>query len=510
MRAVVAGRRIETWQAGVGALVGVKLVLLLAVAGRWGYHRDEPYYVLGGRHLHWGYVDHPPLTPALARVATTVFGDSLAGLRVLPALVGAAVIVVAASTARLLSKSDAPSPPAGSGRPMVLAALAALSCPLLLATSHWFQTVPFDQLLGALAVLVWLRLLTPGADPRWWAVLGLVIGVGLENKWTMLLVAAAVAIGSLSSPAVRAQLRRPWPWVGGALAAGLWLPNLLWQVDHGWPTLDFIRENSAAERDDGGPLGFVVLQLPLLGVPLLVLGGAGLVWCWRRETWRPAAVGVGTILLALTLLGAKPYYHGPFLPLLFGSGAIAADAWVAGSRRRLVTVVAWIGVWGLVSVPITLPVLSPATAADVGIFDANEELAEELGWPELVDQVAAVRHGLPSDEREESRVLTRSYGEAAAVELLGPGRGIPEGTALSGQNSYADWWPDGEPAATATVIAVRFRPTTLAPYFDSCEVVDHLRNDAGVENETAGSPVLICRGLTVTPDALRAALRFTR
>lgn len=497
-------RRFETWHVRVGAIVGVKIVLLLAVAGRWGYHRDEPYYVLGGRHLDWGYVDHPPLTPALARLATTAFGDSLAGLRVLPALVGAAVIVVAAGTARLLGGRD------GAGRAPVLAALAALACPLLLATSHWFQTVPFDQLLGSLAMLVWLRLLVPGANPRWWLVLGVVIGVGLENKWTMLLVAAAVAIGTLAGPTLRPQLRRPWPWLGAALAAGLWLPNLLWQIDHGWPTLDFIRENSAAERDDGGPLGFVVFQLPLLGLPLLVLGAAGLVWCWRRETWRPAAVGVGTILLTLTVLGAKPYYHGPFLPLLFASGAIAADAWAATSRRRLVTVVAWIGVWGLVPVPITLPVLSPATAADVGVFDLNEELAEELGWPELVDQVAAARRGLPADEQAESRVLTRSYGEAAAVELLGPDRGIPEGTALSGQNSYADWWPDGAPAETATVIAVRFRPATLAPYFGSCEVVDHLRNDAGVENETAGAPVLVCRDLRVSPEDLRAALRFAR
>lgn len=479
---------------GVGALVVLKVVVSLALAGRWGYHRDEPYYIVGGRNLDWGFVDHPPLTPALARLSDGVSGSSLAGFRVLPALVSASLLIVAAGTARRLG---------GSARAATVAALATLACPLLLGTGHWFQTVPFDQLFGAVAILAWVRLLA-GGNIRWWVPLGVIIGVGLENKWTMLLVVGAVAVGTLASAKLRQHLRTPWPWVGAAGALALWAPNLLWQVNHGWPTLDFIRDNSAAVREDEGPAVFLLEQPGLLGIPLLVLAAAGLWWGWRQPAWRPATITVGTVLVGLAVTGAKPYYHGPFLPFLFAAGAVAVDSWAGRARHLLV---AGIAVWGLVALPITLPLLSPSRADDVGVFAVNDELAEELGWPELVDQVAEAMDELPESDREDARVITASYGEAAAIELLGPDRGVPEGTALSGHNSSVTWWPDGIPEGT--VVTVRFGPDDVVDLFDDCQVVDEVHNLHGVENEVAGTPIMVCRGLTVSPTELRESLRQT-
>lgn len=484
----------RTWTVGVGALVALKLVVTLALAGRWGYHRDEPYYIVGGRNLDWGFVDHPPLTPALAGLADTLSGSSLAMFRVLPALVSASLLIIAAATARRLG---------GSGRAAIVAALATFACPLFLVTGHWFQTVPFDQLLGALAILVWAHLLA-GGNIRWWVPLGVIIGVGLENKWTMLLVVAAIVLGTLTSARLRPQMRSPWPWVGATGALLLWVPNLLWQVDQGWPTLDFIQDNSAAVREEDGRGVFLLDQPGILGLPLLVLVAVGLVWCWRRVAWRPATIALGTALIALTMVGAKAYYHGPFLPFLFAAGAVAVDSWVGRARHLLVGSVA---VWGLVAVPITLPLLAPSRADDVGVFGVNDEMAEELGWPELVDQVAATLAGLPDSERADARIITTSYGEAAAIELLGPDRGIPEGTAVSGHNNYVTWWPDGVPEGT--VVTVRFRPDDLADLFDSCEIVDEVRNKYGIENEVAEAPIMVCRDPTVQPGELRESLRHT-
>jgi 4-amino-4-deoxy-L-arabinose transferase-like glycosyltransferase len=484
-----------SWIVLIGALVALKLLLLLLVAGRWGYHRDEPYYVVGGRHPAWGYVDHPPMTPVLARLSDAAFGGALSGLRLLPALASSSLLVVAAATARQLGGSD---------RAAVLAAVAALACPLLLASGHWFQTVPFDQLLGALAVLVWIHLLG-GGDARWWLALGALLGLALENKWTVLLVVAAIGIGTLSAAELRGDLATVWPWVGVVVAVGLWAPNLLWQMDHDWPTLRFIRGNSTAWRHDEGWSSFLWQQLGVLGVPLLVLAVAGLVWAWGEATWRPAMMGVGLVLVALAVIGSKPYYHGPFLPFLFAAGALAIDGWVASSQTRLAGSIA---IWGLLALPFTLPVLSPSVAANVGIFSVNDELAEELGWSELADQVAAVMADLPASEWSEAKILSRSYGEAAALELLGPERGIPPGAALSGHNSYINWWPPDEPAGT--VIAVRFDPADLSPFFKECERVDHVRNQVGVKNQAAGVPILVCRGLEVTPEELRDAVRLNR
>jgi Dolichyl-phosphate-mannose-protein mannosyltransferase len=479
----------------VSGLVALKVSLLLAVAGRWGYHRDEPYYVVGGRHPALGYVDHPPMTPWLARWSDAIFPSSLAGFRLLPALVSSSLLVVAAATARTLG---------GSGEAALIAAVAVVACPVLLATGHWFQTVPFEQLLGSLAMLVWLHLLS-GGDPLWWLALGVLFGIGLENKWTTLLVVGAVAIGTVLSSELRPDLVSPWPWLGALMALGLWGPNLWWQTKNGWRSLEFIRDNSRANRRDAGWAAFLWQQLGVLGVPLLVLVTVGLSWAWGESEWRPAVFGVVAALLALAIMGSKPYYHGAFLPFLFAAGAVAIDSWSGGAEAPLIAAIA---IWGVAAVPFTLPLLPPRLAANFGIFAVNDELAEELGWPELVDQVAKVLDRLPDHERHDATIVTRSYGEAAAIELLGPKRGIPAGTALSGQNSFADWWPDEEPKGV--VVAVRFDRGSLEPYFEECERVDLVRNDLGVKNQVAGSAILVCRGLKDSPTALREALRFTR
>lgn len=474
---------------GVVALVAVKLGVLAASAGRWGFHRDEPYYVVCGEHLDWGYVDHPPITPALARFAHAVAGSSLAVFRLLPMLVSSALLVVAAVTARELG---------GTGSAAFLAALATLACPVLLVSGHWFQTVPFDQLLGALAVLIWAHIVA-GGDGPWWIGLGLVVGIGLETKWTMLLVAAAVTLGTLAHSDLHSQLTTPWPWGGAATALSIWVPHLLWQMKQGWPTLDFIRNNRAAARGR-----FVWQQLGVVGAPLLVLATAGLVWCWQRSAWRPAALGIGAVLVALAVIGAKPYYHGPLLPFLFAAGSIAVDEW--GVARLLI--IGCIAAWGALALVFTLPVLSPSRAAGTGVLSVNAELAEEIGWPALTEQVARVIGRLPSAERPSVRVLTRSYGEAAAIEILGPSRGIARGTALSGHNSYATWWPIS--ALEGPVVSVRFQPAELATYFEDCQIVDEVRNCYHVRNQLAGAPIMVCRGLQVSPVQLRDALRVIR
>jgi Dolichyl-phosphate-mannose-protein mannosyltransferase len=476
---------------GVGAAVAVRLVLSAVVAGRWGYHRDEPYYLACAARPAWGYVDHPPGVPALAGASARWLGTAPARLRMVPANAAGAVIVVAALTAGELG---------GSSRAALVAALATLACPLLVATAHWFQTVPFDVLAGSLALLVWVHLMD-GGHPAWWLALGLVIGVGLELKWTMLVVAAAVAAGTLAAPDLRDALASGWPLAGAALALVLWLPNLAWQARSGWPTLAFIRGN---RRADGPWLRrvsvFAVVQFTVVGVPLLVLAAVGLAAAWPDPVGRPVAVAAGAAILALAAIGAKPYYHGAFLPLLFALGAVATDGWRPGDRTALVVAVL---VWGTATVPLTLPVLSPATAARFGVLRANPELAEELGWPELVDQVRAVLDALPPDERARATVLTRSYGEAAALDLLGPGRGVPAGTALSGHNSYADWWPDDRPAGT--VAALGYPPAALAPYFACCEEVGRVESPA--PTKAAGRPIVVCRGLRIGPAELREALR---
>jgi len=126
------------------------LVFHAALSGRYGFHRDELYYLAAGRHPALGYVDQPPLVPLFAKAVTAVTGAHLWPLRLVAGAVHAAVVILAAAIAREFG---------GGGRALALAALATATAPLLLATGGLFQTVVFDQLWWALALLLVVRIL---------------------------------------------------------------------------------------------------------------------------------------------------------------------------------------------------------------------------------------------------------------------------------------------------------------------------------------------------------------
>jgi Dolichyl-phosphate-mannose-protein mannosyltransferase len=467
-----------------------------ALSGRYGFHRDELYYLAAGRHPALGYVDQPPLVPLLARAITNVAGNHLWPLRLVAGAVHAAVVVVAAVIARELG---------GGRRAMALSALATVTAPLLLATGGLFQTVVFDQLWWALATLLVVRLLGARADPRWWLAVGVVCGVGLETKWTMALLGLGLAAGLAAAPDGRRHLRSPWLAAGVAVALVLWLPNLVWQGLNGWPTLEFSRNNNADVRGEDGRLGFVLQQIVLIGPLALPLAGAGVVWLWRRPPWRILAVAVGTIALALLVMGGKAYYLGPTYVLAFAAGSVAAERWAGGEGRRWHAAIGALALNGLIPLAAVAPV-APIEAYAAAFHDLNDELGEQVGWPEMVDQVARVATVLPASEQAGLRVITASYGEAAAIDFYGPARGLPQGTALSGHNSYATWWPDdGSPRGA--LIFVRYPRAAVERYCDALGPVAIVSNPWDVPNEAAGAPMLVCHRLRVSPESLRDSLR---
>src|SRR5437899_7404647 len=195
----------------------------MAVADRYGWHRDELYYLASSRHPALGYVDYPPITPLLARLDQAGFPGSLPALRLLTVLAGAAIIIIAALIARELG---------GNGLAQSLAGLAVLISPMFVGTNILFQTVSFDEVVWAVACLLFVRLLR-GANPREWLLLGLVFGIGLQTKYTVIGLGVAMLIGLLITRA-RLHLASPWPWLGFGIAILLLVPNLTWQAGHNW------------------------------------------------------------------------------------------------------------------------------------------------------------------------------------------------------------------------------------------------------------------------------------
>ncbi len=464
-------------------LLGLGLAKLLAhllTAHRYGFHRDEFYYLACGRHLAWGFVDQPPFVPFIAFVSSELFGATPAGLRVFSAIAGALAVVMAGVLAREL----------GGGRfAQGMAALATLLSPLFLGASTILQTVPFDQLWWLLAAFGVVRAVRT-ESVRAWLLTGLVLGVALLTKYTVLLFGFGLLVGLMATPA-RRQLRTPGPWAAALLALAFFLPNLLWQVTHGWPTLEFIANNNANVAMTVG--GFLAAQPLLMGLPGVLLGLGGLGW-YFSPSGRPFRVLGWIVLVTLVVLlvvGGKDYYLGPTYSLGFAAGAVGLEAWIRQRAKRWLAPAFAAGfvVLGLVPVPAALPVLPVDTMVRYRLYELNEGYGEMLGWPELVETVAGVYDALPPEEQGRTAIFTANYGEAGSLHLLGPSR-LP--TVVSGHNSFHAWGPP--PDATTTVIALGFSEEYLRRFFATVEPVATTTNPYGIPNEEFGATVYLCRG----------------
>ena len=460
-------------------LVAAKVGVTMSVADRYGWHRDELYYLASSRHPALGYVDYPPITPLLARLDQAIFPGSLPGLRLLSVLAGASVIVIAALIARELG---------GDRLAQTLAGLAVLISPMFVGANVLFQTVSFDQPVWAVACLLFVRLLR-GADPREWLLLGLVFGIGLETKYTVIGLGVAILIGLLPTNQ-RQQLVTRWPWLGLGLAIVLFVPNLAWQVGHHWDSLAYTLNHRGATD---GPIAYWIEQLLLAGPQLLPIVVMGVVWLWRSPPFRAAAVTIIAVELFFFLVGGKAYYPAPIYPLAYAAGCV----WFVGIVRRRwirrVAVSVAVAIT-LLLLPIGLPILPAQAMADSGIWKARKDFADMYGWPDLVSQVTTVYQQLPLAGRGSVLILASNYGEAGALDLYG--RGLP--TVVSAHLTYYYWAPAH--MTPSTVIVVGYPRQYLATFFGDIQQAATITNSYGLRNEEYGKSIWICRSPLVPLD----------
>ncbi|HZB72346.1 MAG TPA: glycosyltransferase family 39 protein [Acidimicrobiales bacterium] len=474
----------------VVAVAVAKLAFQLSVAGRYGWHRDELYYVDAGRHLSLGYVDFPPVTPLLSRVATALFGDSLVGLRSLAALAGAVAVVVVALLAREL----------GGGRAaQVLAAILAATSPALLGADALFQTVPFDQLAWAVIALLAVRALRDGSRGRWLA-LGVAAGVALETKYTVAALLLGLAVGLVVTASGRRHLRTSGPWMAAAVALLLLAPNLWWQTRHGWPSVDFFTGGEGYEPGESSPGQYAGELLLMVGPAALVLCGAGLRLLGRDRRWSPLAVAAVVVVAGFVATGGKSYYAAPVALLLYAAGAVAAAGWGWGRWAVVGGAVVTIAVAGAYM----LPLAGERSMVDRELYEQRDDYAEQLGWPELAAEVTAAARDMTPEERASAAVLAGNYGEAGALGRFGGGDLPP---VVSAHVSWR-YWVDDDALTARTLVVVGYARSWLEPRCASLDRVGTVTNDAGVPNEEAGGPVFRCRLpgtlADVWPDVLAA------
>ena len=467
----------------VFAVAGVKVAFFMAIAGVWGIHRDEFYYLAGGRRLDWGYVDHPPVTPLLYRIGETLFGSSQVGLHTLPAVFAGVLVVIGALLARELG---------GDRRAQIIAALGVAVSPMFVTTSHFLSTVTVDILAWSIGLLAFARLLRT-RDPRLWLPIGVIAGVGLMNKDTMLFWGIGV-VGGLLVAREASLLRTRWFAGGAVIAALLFLPNVVWEIQHDWPTIEFLRSLQSHSDSISNPLLYFPYQLMLLGPLLTVIWIPGLVWLMRSDDARHfRALGCGylVVLLLLFALRGKAYYVGSWYPALFAAGSVRLSK---VGRRPLRTYVAYLVFSGVTVLPFAVPIVPSTSSFAKTVAGANTELGEMLGWDDMARQVADVAHSLPADEQANLTILTSNYSEAGALEYWRDELHVPQ--PISRQNSY--WiWGYGPAYENGTTLAVGYSEADLEPYFTDVRRVGAVTNAIGLHNKEYGAPIVICRGQRV-------------
>jgi hypothetical protein len=484
---------------------------LMLVAGRYGYHRDELYFLQAGRHLDWSYVDLPAFVPAIARLVLVLFKEPLLALRAIAALAAGASVLLSGMLAREFG---------GRRWAQRLSCVATATAPAVLGAGHLFGPTIFD-LLGWSALALVVTRLGRNHDDRLWLVAGAVVAVGLTNKHQIGVFAGAIVVGVALSGGFRRK-SIPWALGGAAVAIAGTVPEIWWQVHHGWATLEF---SSTLHKTHGGPSRipfFFISQLALVNAVTVVIWLRGLVWLWRSPVpeWRGIAIASGIVAAFLSFsVGLHSYYFAPMYVVLFAAGGVAYERrWEQGRGRR--SSLFWAtAAFAVPTVFLTLPMLPLATASRTGLV--NPLVRETMGWPEFLRDVSTVWHSLTPEDRKNAVIFTDRYAEAGAINELGSPYDLPK--AVSGHDS-AWWWGAGNPDAT-TVVAVAPNPVVAADFeaqlrdrFADVRQVLTLRDPTGgttsappgsfgSTSEEVGGHVWVCRQPKARWSGLWATLR---
>lgn len=425
--------------------------------GNYGYFRDELYYIACSDHLAFGYVDHPPLSIAILWINRLILGDSLYAMRFLPSVAGSAVIIISALMVRKL----------GGGKfAQGLTALSIVAAPGLFGHAQLFTMNPFDVLFWTIACYVAVSLLTDD-NPRLWIYFGIIIGLGLLNKYSIGFLVIGVVAGLLLTHK-RKELLSKWFLLGGCVAVIIFLPHIIWQIELGFPSIEFMRNASMTKNVHLGAIDFFLGQvrdMNLFNLPLW-LGGMYFFYQANKGRYRPLAWIYPVVFSIMVLGNAKVYYLSAIYPLLLSGGAILFEQFIVEKSLNWLkpTLLSSLIISGIFSLPFALPFLPieqfikyqqllgimPRADEKSGIAELPQYRADQFGWKEMVDTIASVYNKLTPQEQSRCIIYARNYGQAGAIDFFGKEFGLP--SAACAHNNYWLWGPGERTGSIAIII----------------------------------------------------------
>jgi 4-amino-4-deoxy-L-arabinose transferase-like glycosyltransferase len=459
-------------------------LLHLFTNDRYGFHRDEFQFLSDARHLDWGFVAYPPLTPFLEHLGLSFFGISLIGLRLFSVLAQAFAILIAGLMAREL----------GGGRlAQITAALTVALSPLPLFEGTEFQYSSFDYLWWMLTAYCIIRLLKTD-NPRWWLAIGAALGLGLQTKYSIIFFITGI-LGALALTRARRYFLSGWFWAGVAVTLAIFLPNFLWLLRHDFISYRFLQHIHIRDVSAGRAEGFlrdqVLICVNLVAAPLWLLG---LVAYLRNRRYRLLGWMYLIPLTLFFLAKGRGYYLAAAYPMLLAMGAVAAEQWLASLAqiwRRTVIAVFFTGfaVCSLYICALIVPLASSGSLREFALA-RNGDLREELGWDTMLQSISQVRNSLPAEQQSNLGIVVGNYGENGAIELLGSAYHLPP--PISGTNSaWLHGYPQSQPT-TNIVLGVSDRDREMQ--FTACRLAAHIPypKDQNNEESNYNAEIYVC------------------
>jgi hypothetical protein len=493
------------------ALIPLLVHLINNALGAYGYFRDELYYIACSDHLAWGYVDQPPLSLLLLTVSRSIFGDSLVALRLFPALSGSATVILAGLMTREM----------GGGRfSQALAAVSVSIAGVYLSAFNYYSMNCFDVLFWAIIFYIIIKIINTG-DPKLWLWFGVTAGLGLQNKLSIVFLCFGLFVGLLLTEHRRYFLSR-WLWLGGLIAVAIFLPHIIWQIQHGWPTIEFMRNVTTYKNLPISPTEFFAGQIGNLHPFNVLVWIPGLVYLLFFKEGKPYRL-FGIIYVAIftvfVMQNSKPYYQSPAYTILFAAGAVYIGNCITkrGWNWFKPVLLSLLITGGILTSPFAIPVLPVETFISFqkamgeeprsGERDTPGKLpqmyADMFGWDEMTETIARVYNSLPPDEQAVCGIYGSNYGETGAIDFFGRELGLPK--AISGHNSYWFWGP--QEYTGEVLIIIGGDPEDHHHYFESCEQAAVHTNEYARSFET-DLTIWVCRDIKKPLEEIWSEVKF--
>ncbi len=444
----------KTWT-GLIPMVLVYLVLRLISNEGYGFHRDEFLYLAQGQHLAWGFWSNPPGPGFFSWLSQSTLGDSVGALRFVPSVLAAATAFLAGQMAREM----------GAQRyGQFLAAFSVMVSVAFLRVFLLFNPVPFDVFYWTLYSYLLVRFAARREDYLlvWF---GVFCGLGLLNKYSVALFILPLII-VLPLSGFKNILAKKYFWVGVFACVVIILPNLFWQIQHGFPVIQHMEELRGSQLVNVTYAAFLSDQL-LFNLNIIPVWIVGLYFCFSEEGKKfrlLALLFLGVISLILVLHG-KSYYTLGIYPVMIAAGAVMWEIWALERKWLQIALPALAILIALPILPIAWPFLTAEKMVEFGrnygiesffrwedgeIHELPQDFADMLGWPELVDLVNDVYVTL--EDKENCLIYCSNFGQAGAVDHFGKAYDLPPVHSFA--DSWRLWLPDTVPASSSTLIYV--------------------------------------------------------